>query len=71
MTVDAHKYAIAKRVLGAIPADVLHPYQLNADDYIRLVETRFRVSKAKMRLVKTGLLFDHCLIMAQKRCLPS
>lgn len=71
MTVDAHKYRIARRMLKAIPADALHPYQLNADDYIRLLETKFRASKAKIRLVKRGQLFDHCLLAIQKSCLSS
>jgi len=66
ITVDAHKYSIVNRVLSAIPADVLHPYQLSVDDYTHLLEDKFKTSAAK-KLIKAGLLFDHYLIMVQKR----
>lgn len=71
MTVDAHKYGIAKRMLNSIPADALHPYQLNADDYIGLLETKFLGSKAKISFVKRGQLFDHRLLAIQKSSLSS
>ena len=67
MTVDTHKHWLAKPLLNTMPIDVLHPYQLSLDDYIRLIEKKFSKGIIRNRLLKRGVMFDYYLVVVQKK----
>ncbi|MCS6935395.1 MAG: methyltransferase domain-containing protein [Chitinophagales bacterium] len=65
ITVDAHRYKWAMRLLSLIPIDLLHPHQYSLDEYMRLLtERNFKILNVSP--VKNGSLFCHYLIIATR-----
>lgn len=65
ISTDAHKYRLARKILKAIPLDILHPHQFNMDEYAAIFKrTGFRIRMQE--LVKKGKLFDYRVFVLEK-----
>lgn len=67
LTVDTHKYEPLKALLKIVPADILHPYQWNLEQYSRAIRHHFRDDAIRHRLLKRGAFFDHYMLVVQKK----
>jgi len=65
VTIDAHNYDFFKYLFRAIPMDILHPFQYNLEEYIKLFETNNFKLKEEDCLVKE-FFFNHYLLVFQK-----
>jgi 2-polyprenyl-3-methyl-5-hydroxy-6-metoxy-1,4-benzoquinol methylase len=66
LSVDAHNYRFLKYIFKLIPADILHPHQLDTNDYIRLLSTICDKIIAKPTLIKKEKIFSYWLFILQK-----
>jgi 2-polyprenyl-6-hydroxyphenyl methylase/3-demethylubiquinone-9 3-methyltransferase len=58
ITTDCHRNELFQRVLSMIPIDILHPYQMNASEYIELLKkTGWRVIRTTK--LKHDFIFDY------------
>lgn len=65
LSIDAHNYNFLKNVFQLIPGDILHPHQLNLEEYKILLEnTGLKISKTS--LLKKGFIFNYYLLKAVK-----
>jgi 2-polyprenyl-6-hydroxyphenyl methylase/3-demethylubiquinone-9 3-methyltransferase len=62
VSIDAHKYKIAKRVLRFLPGDILHPHQFDLEEYRAMFTTRGCALRREV-LLKKGGLFDYWLLV--------
>ena len=65
MTVDAHKYSLLKYIFKWIPGDLLHPQQLDMNEYLNSIRKHGFHTEFTER-IKKGKLFDHYFIVARK-----
>lgn len=64
LSIDAHNYSFLKWIFKLIPGDVLHPHQMDLEEYVKLVKgVGFRV-KGKVRL-KEGGVFGYWGVIAK------
>jgi SAM-dependent methyltransferase len=66
LSVDAHNYSGLKWLFKAIPGDILHPHQLNKEDYLKLVRAEGMEVEQCVR-VKRELIFSYWLIIAKRK----
>ncbi len=66
LSVDAHRFSLPKSILKLLPLDILHPHQYSAEDYLELIKKNCTLSEPKIKVIKTGNLFNHLLIVANK-----
>ncbi len=65
LSIDAHNYAVLKYLFRIIPGDVLHPYQMDLNEYKQLVEDVGYKLKGQ-ELIKVERIFNYYLLIAQK-----
>lgn len=65
LTVDAHNFSVLKRIFRLIPGDILHPHQLDLEEYLEKSKTiGFHVLGTQ--LLKHEFIFDYHLIVLKK-----
>jgi 2-polyprenyl-6-hydroxyphenyl methylase/3-demethylubiquinone-9 3-methyltransferase len=65
VSIDAHNLSSAKRLFRLLPADILHPHQYDLEEYRAMLEGRgFQIEKEI--LLKKGMIFNYCLLVARK-----
>jgi SAM-dependent methyltransferase len=65
LTVDVHRRRFLKHLFRLVSGDLLHPHQHALADYVAMVEAR-GCSVLHTKLLKPGIIFDYCLIVAHK-----
>lgn len=66
LSVDAHKWHLAKYLFRVIPADLLHPHQYDLKEYEKMLEaTGFKIVQTEK--LKNGYIFDYHIIFAMKK----
>lgn len=65
LSIDAHNYGFLKWMFKMIPGDILHPHQLNLEEYRTLLHTN-GMTILKESLIKSGFIFNYYLITAIK-----
>ncbi len=65
ISVDAHNYGFLQTCLKFLQFDILHPYQLNLNEYKKLIENEGFNIKGEKRL-KRSFIFDYYVIVAEK-----
>ncbi len=64
MSTDTHKYRLLRLIFKAIPGDILHPQQMDQEDYQRLlVSNGFRV--INRFVAKKGRIFDYTVFVTE------
>lgn len=66
VTVDAHNYNFLKEIFQKIPGDILHPHQLNKEEYINLFENSGLSLLSSIEL-KQEFIFNHLLFVFEKK----
>lgn len=66
LSVDAHRYRIARAAFRSVPGDVLHPHQLTLPEYEAAVADA-GLAILRRRLVKREALFDYVALV----CAPA
>lgn len=66
LTIDAHNYSIFKFLFRALPVDVLHPHQYDLKEYEDMLINK-NCNLILSKLIKKEFLFDHYLIVFQKK----
>jgi 2-polyprenyl-6-hydroxyphenyl methylase/3-demethylubiquinone-9 3-methyltransferase len=66
VTVDAHNINFLKKIFQKIPGDILHPHQLNKQDYIDLFENNGLSLISSIEL-KQETIFSHILFLFAKK----
>ena len=64
VSIDAHKWALLRRVFQVVPGDLLHPHQYMLEEYCRFLEDR-GCSILKTVEMKKGFLFDYYVLVAE------
>jgi len=65
VSIDAHNHTWLKRLFRLVPADILHPHQYDLEEYRAMLAARgFQIEKSV--LIKKGLVFNYCLLLATK-----
>ena len=62
---DVHRHSVYRRILGLVPADILHPQQYFDEEYRSLIEASGFTLKER-RVLKKGRIFDYTLYIAVK-----
>ena len=65
ISTDAHKYNFLKKIFQLIPGDMLHPVQLNIEEYDELLRKR-NLEIIKNILYKQEKIFDYYITIAKK-----
>lgn len=68
MSVDAHRNSFLKSILRLIPYDILHPHQLDLNEYKMLLEKN-GIKIEKVSLIKKESFFDYYLLTGKKMLL--
>jgi SAM-dependent methyltransferase len=64
LTVDAHNFSWLKKLFRMVPGDILHPHQLDLQEYLeKLEKSGFRIRRTK--LLKRELIFSYHLVVAE------
>ena len=63
LSVDAHNFALLKSIFRALPGDILHPHQLDLQEYQMLLEKN-AMQVQSIRLIKKDLIFSYYLLTA-------
>lgn len=66
VSVDAHRHALPQQIFAWIPGDVLHPHQLNLEEYVSAVEAA-GLSVARRVLLKREALFDYVALVCLRK----
>lgn len=66
ITIDAHTHTIFKKIFTLIPGDILHPHQYDLNEYQNMLTQR-GCSIQGTELLKHTFLFDHYMLIAEKR----
>jgi SAM-dependent methyltransferase len=69
VSIDAHKYKIAKRALRFLPGDILHPHQFDLEEYRAMLTARGCALRREV-LLKKGGLFDYWLLVFEVKNKP-
>lgn len=65
MSIDTHKWLLAKWLFRTVPADLLHPHQYQLKEYQQMLEKEgFKIITTQR--LKNGYIFDYHIIFAQK-----
>ena len=65
LSIDAHNFQLAKKVMRIIPGDILHPHQYDLQEYKKMLTAR-GLTVSKEVLIRKNLLFDYWLIVATR-----
>lgn len=66
ISTDAHKHSFLKKIFQFIPGDMLHPVQLNINEYNAFLTNR-KLGIVKNILSKEEKIFDYYITIAQKK----
>jgi 2-polyprenyl-6-hydroxyphenyl methylase/3-demethylubiquinone-9 3-methyltransferase len=66
ISVDAHRHGWLKPVFRAIPGDILHPHQLDVEEYERLF-SRHDLEVKSRKLYREEFLFDYWIFVLQPK----
>jgi 2-polyprenyl-6-hydroxyphenyl methylase/3-demethylubiquinone-9 3-methyltransferase len=69
ISTDAHKHQLLKKIFQLIPGDVLHPVQLDNDEYNAFLTTR-GMELIESILYEKGNVFDYYITLARKPLNP-
>jgi 2-polyprenyl-6-hydroxyphenyl methylase/3-demethylubiquinone-9 3-methyltransferase len=65
VSIDAHRFSLAKRLFRLVPADILHPHQFDLEEYRAMLAARdFEIKKAI--LLKKGVIFNYYLLLGKR-----
>ncbi len=65
LSIDAHNFRFLKNLFRLFPGDILHPHQLDLNEYQTLLLNQ-DIKIQKTSLVKTGFIFNYYLITGVK-----
>jgi 2-polyprenyl-6-hydroxyphenyl methylase/3-demethylubiquinone-9 3-methyltransferase len=65
MSTDAHRHPFLKKIFQLVPGDMLHPIQLDIEEYASFFEKN-QVKLVKKILYKRESIFDYYILIAQK-----
>jgi len=65
MSTDAHRYPLLKKIFQLLPGDMLHPIQLDINEYADFLEKN-QMKLVKKILFKRESIFDYYILIAQK-----
>lgn len=65
MSTDAHRHPILKKIFQLLPGDMLHPIQLDINEYTAFFEKN-QMQLVKKILYKRESIFDYYILIAQK-----
>jgi 2-polyprenyl-6-hydroxyphenyl methylase/3-demethylubiquinone-9 3-methyltransferase len=65
ISTDAHKHPFLKKIFQLIPGDMLHPVQLDINEYNNFLTNR-KLAIVKNILQKEEKIFDYYITIAQK-----
>lgn len=65
MSTDAHRHFFLKKLFQILPGDMLHPIQLDIDEYAAYFE-KYQVDLVKKCLFKRMFIFDYYILVAKK-----
>ncbi len=65
VSVDAHNHTLFKRLFRTMPGDILHPHQLDLEEYRALLAAPGWMVQPPV-LLKKGFFFNYYLLLAQK-----
>ena len=66
ISTDAHKYSFLKKIFQVLPGDMLHPVQLDIQEYNHLLTAR-NVSILENFRYKSELIFDYYITIGRKQ----
>lgn len=67
LSTDAHRSKLLKKIFQLLPGDMLHPIQLDIDEYAAYLEKYSSKLIQKIRF-KRELIFDYYILIAKKNC---
>ena len=67
LSTDAHRSQLLKKIFQLLPGDMLHPIQLDIDEYAAYLE-KYSASLVQKIRFKRELIFDYYILIAQKDC---
>ena len=65
MSTDAHRHSFLKKIFQLLPGDMLHPIQLDINEYANFLEKN-QMKLVKKILYKRESIFDYYILIAQK-----
>ncbi|MFN8237328.1 MAG: class I SAM-dependent methyltransferase [Chitinophagales bacterium] len=65
ISTDAHKYSFLKKIFQALPGDMLHPVQLDIQEYDKLLTDR-KIAILENIRYKSELIFDYYITIGKK-----
>ncbi|MDO8998053.1 bifunctional 2-polyprenyl-6-hydroxyphenol methylase/3-demethylubiquinol 3-O-methyltransferase UbiG [Sediminibacterium sp.] len=65
MSTDAHRHPLLKKIFQLLPGDMLHPIQLDINEYADFLEKN-QMKLVKKILYKRESIFDYYILIAQK-----
>lgn len=65
LSIDAHNFQTAKKIMRIIPGDILHPHQYDLQEYRNMLTARGLTISNEV-LIRKNLLFDYWLITATR-----
>ncbi|HLD51768.1 MAG TPA: methyltransferase domain-containing protein [Sediminibacterium sp.] len=65
MSTDAHRHPLLKKIFQLLPGDMLHPIQLDINEYADFLEKN-QMKLLKKILYKRESIFDYYILIAQK-----
>ncbi len=65
LSVDAHNYFFLRKIFRFIPGDILHPHQLDLEEY-KLLLIKNGIKIKNISLIKKEFVFNYYLITGQK-----
>lgn len=65
MSTDAHRHPLLKKIFQLLPGDMLHPIQLDINEYAHFLEKN-QMKLVKKILYKRESIFDYYILIAQK-----